>query len=433
MKPLLLNNARIVDPSRGLDEQGALLIINGHIADSGHHLQNQGIPEGTQVMDCGGLCLIPGLVDARVFVGEPGAEHLETIASASRAAVAGGITTFLMMPDTNPVIDNVALVEFVLRTAHQDALMRVKPLASITRSQAGQVMSEFGLLKHAGAIGFCEGRQTISNAALMRNAMMYARDFDMPIVHDTQNSDLIGNGVANSGLQASWLGLSGIVREAEVIALERDLRLQALTGVRYHAAQLSTVQSVEATSRAKQEGGGLVSAGVSINHLSLNENDIGEYRSFCRFSPPLRSEEDRQAMIAALREGVIDIIVSSHDPQGADTKRLPFAEAIAGSVGLETLLAAALRLYHDGSLSLLRLIELLSTAPARIFGLNAGSLKPGCPADLCLVDLEAPWTLTLDRLHSRARNSAFEHARFQGLVMKTMVGGKFVYERTEPE
>jgi len=426
MKPLLLDNARIIDPSQGLDEQGSLLITDGKIAACGRKAQGQGLPEGGERVDCNGLCLIPGLVDARVFVGEPGAEHLETITSASQAAVAGGITSFVMMPDTNPVIDDVALVEFILSTARENALMHIYPLACITRGMEGKILSEFGLLKRAGSVGFCEGKRTITNANLLRQAMLYARDFDMPIVHETQDPDLVGEGVMNSGLVASWLGLSGIVREAEVIALERDLRLAALTGARYHAAQISTAQSVEVMARAKQKGSGQLSAAVSINHLSLNENDIGEYRSFFRFSPPLRAEEDRQAMIAALREGVVDIIVSSHNPQGESTKRLPFGEARDGAVGLETLLAASLRLYHDGSVPLMRLIEALTTAPARIFGLDAGTLRVGAAADLCLVDLDEPWILTLDKLHSRARNSAFEQARFQGRVVKTMVGGQFV-------
>jgi len=427
MKPLLLDNARIIDPSQGLDEQGAVLIIEGKIAACGARVQGQGLPEGGERFDVQGLCLIPGLVDGRVFVGQPGAEHLETIQSASHAAVAGGVTSFVMMPDTNPVIDDVALVEFIAQTARENALMRVYPTASITRAMEGKILSEFGLLKQAGCVGFCEGKRTLTNANLLRQAMIYARDFDMPIIHETQDPDLVGEGVMNSGLVASWLGLSGIVREAEVIPLERDLRLAALTGARYHAAQISTMQSVEVMARAKQTGDGNLSAGVSINHLSLNENDIGEYRSFFRLEPPLRAEADRQAMIAALRDGVVDIIVSSHDPQGAESKRLPFAEAKSGAVGLETLLAASLRLYHDGSVPLMRLVEALSTAPARAFGLEAGTLKPGAAADLCLVDLDAPWVVTLDKLHSRARNSAFEQARFQGRVVKTMVSGHFVY------
>jgi len=431
MKPLLLTHARIIDPSRDLDEMGGVLIENGKIVEAGGALL---APEGSafddvERIDLGGLTLIPGLVDGRVFIGEPGPQHLENIASASHAAVAGGVTSLIMMPDTNPVLDNAALIAFVRQVARDNVGARIYPMGSITQGLQGEAITEFGLLKEAGAIGFSEGRKTIERTDVLRHAMTYARDFAMPIVHDTQDRHLVGNGVMNSGLLASWLGLPGIVREAEVIALERDVRLAALTGVRYHAAQISTAQSVEVIARAKQQRVLDVSAGVSINHLTLNENDIGEYRTFFRLSPPLRDEEDRQAMIAALRDGVVDIIVSSHDPQGMDAKRLPFADAHAGSVGLETLLAAALRLYHEGLVPLKRLIEALSTKPAQIFNLDAGTLKPGAPADLAIIDLEEPWVLKLDMLHSHAKNSAFENARFQGRVVKTMVGGRFVYER----
>jgi len=426
MKPVVLKNARIVDPSRNLDETGSVIIAAGKIVAAGARAHNQGAPEAANVIDLAGNTVIPGLVDARVFVGEPGAEHRETIASASRAAAAGGITSFIMMPDTRPVIDNVALIEFILRAAKEAALVHVYPAASLTRSMAGQEITEFGLLGEAGAVAFSEGKKTIASANVMRQAMTYARDFDMPVIHETQEADLTGNGVMNAGLVASWLGLAGIPREAEVIPLERDLRLAALTGARYHAAQLSTAMSVEAMRRTK-EGTAQVSAGVSINHLTLNENDIGEYRTFFRLSPPLRAEEDRAAMIAALRDGVIDIIVSSHDPQGVDTKRLPFADAEIGAVGLETLLAAALRLYHDRLVPLTRLVDALSTRPAQLFGLDAGTLKPGAKADLVIVDLNDPWVLELDMLHSRSRNSTFEKARFQGRVVTTMVAGKPVY------
>jgi len=431
MRPLLLTNARIIDPSRDMDEMGGILIQDGKIVEAGGALSSP-VMEGSAFddvkrVDLGGLTIVPGLVDGRVFIGEPGPQHLENIASAGSAAVAGGVTSLVMMPDTNPVLDNAALIAFVQQAARDNACARIYPMGSITRALLGEEMTEFGLLKEAGAIAFSEGRKTIERTDVLRHAMVYARDFAMPIVHDTQDHHLVGNGVMNSGLLASWLGLPGIVREAETIALERDVRLAALTHVRYHAAQISTAQSVEVIARAKSQGLA-VSAGVSINHLTLNENDIGEYRTFFRLIPPLRGEEDRQAMIAALRDGIVDIIVSSHDPQGMDAKRLPFADARAGSVGLETMLAAALRLYHEGSISLKRLIEALSTAPARIFNLDAGTLKPGAPADLAIIDLEEPWVLNLDMLHSHAKNSIFENARFQGQVVKTMVGGRFVYE-----
>lgn len=427
MKPAVLKNARIVDPARGLDEIGTVIVAEGKILAAGQTAHNQGAPDDAEVIDLDGLCIIPGLVDARVFVGEPGAEHRETIASASRAAAAGGVTSFIMMPDTSPVIDDAALVEFVLKTARDSAIVNVYPTGSITRGMEGVEMTEFGLLKEAGAVAFSEGKHTIANANVFRRAMTYARDFDVPLIHDTQDKDLTGKGVMNAGLLASWLGLSGIPREAEVIPLERDLRLAAMTGARYHAAQLSTALSADVLHQAKDRGL-QVSAGIAINNLTLNENDIGEYRTFFRLTPPLRTEEDRRAMITAIANGTIDIITSSHDPQDVDTKRVPFADAEPGAVGLETLLAAALRLYHDGSLPLIRLIETLSTKPAQLFGIAGGTLLPGANADLAIIDLDEPWVLELDMLHSRSKNSAFENAHFLGRVKKTMVGGIFVGE-----
>ncbi|WP_297321940.1 dihydroorotase [uncultured Bartonella sp.] len=427
MKPLVYKNARIVDPSRNKDEIGTLIVIDGQIKASGQEAQNQGVPDDADVFDAGGKAILPGLVDARVFVGEPGNEHRETIFSASQSAAAGGVTSFLMMPDTQPVIDDVALVEFVKRTARENGYVNVYPSAAITKRLDGQEMTEFGLLKKSGAIAFTDGHKTIENSMVLRRAMTYAHDFDALIIHETQDKWLTGDGVMNEGLLSSWLGLAGIPKEAEVIALERDLRLAALTGCRYHAAELSTAMSVDAIRQAKQKAGN-VTSGVSINNLTLNENDIGEYRTFFRLSPPLRSEDDRQALIEAVREGAIDIIVSSHDPQGADTKRLPFEDAEAGAVGMETMLAAALRLYHNESVPLLQIAALLSTNPAKILQLDAGTLARDRNADFIVVDLDEPWVLTLDMLHSRSKNTPFENARFQGRVMKTYVGGKLVYD-----
>ncbi|KAB2655960.1 dihydroorotase [Brucella tritici] len=426
MSAILFENARIVDPSRGLDETGSLLIEDGKIVAAGSDVRNQGAPEGAQIIDLNGKAVLPGLVDARVFVGEPGAEHRETIASASRAAAAGGVTSIIMMPDTDPVIDDVALVEFVKRTARDTAVVNVHPAAAITKGLHGEEMTEIGLLRDAGAVAFTEGRQTIANTQLMRRALTYARDFDAVIACETRDPYLGATGVMNEGLFASWLGLSGSPREAEVIPLERDLRLAALTNSNYHAAQLSCEMSAEAVRRSKDLGA-KVTAGVSINHLSLNENDIGEFRTFFRLSPPLRSEQDRLAMVEAVKNGTIDIIVSAHDPQDVDTKRLPFSDAEAGAIGLETLLGAALRLYHNDSIPLLRLVEVLSTAPARIFGLDAGTLKTGARADIAIVDLDEPWIVREEDLHSLSKNSCFESARFQGRVVHTLVAGKTVY------
>jgi dihydroorotase len=403
-----------------------LLIEDGKIVAAGSDVRNQGAPEGAQIIDLNGKAVLPGLVDARVFVGEPGAEHRETIASASRAAAAGGVTSIIMMPDTDPVIDDVALVEFVKRTARDTAVVNVHPAAAITKGLHGEEMTEIGLLRDAGAVAFTEGRQTIANTQLMRRALTYTRDFDAVIACETRDPNLGATGVMNEGLFASWLGLSGSPREAEVIPLERDLRLAALTNSNYHAAQLSCEMSAEAVRRSKDLGA-KVTAGVSINHLSLNENDIGEFRTFFRLSPPLRSEQDRLAMVEAVKNGTIDIIVSAHDPQDVDTKRLPFSDAEAGAIGLETLLGAALRLYHNDSIPLLRLVEVLSTAPARIFGLDAGTLKTGARADIAIVDLDEPWIVREEDLHSLSKNSCFESARFQGRVVHTLVAGKTVY------
>ncbi|MEI4481041.1 MULTISPECIES: dihydroorotase [unclassified Phyllobacterium] len=426
MNTTVLNNARIVDPSRGLDEIGTLIIQDGKIVASGADVRNQGTPEDATIIDCRGKAVLPGLVDARVFIGEPGGEHRETIASASHAAAAGGVTSIIMMPDTDPVIDNVALVEFVKRTARDTAVINVYPAAAVTKGLSGEEMTEIGLLREAGAVAITEGRHSIANTQLMRRALTYARDFGVVLAHETQDAHLGVNGVMNEGLYASWLGLSGTPREAEVIPLERDMRLAALTKGAYHAAQISTAMSAEVVNRAKQHSLNVTSA-VSINHLSLNENDIGEFRTFFRLQPPLRLEEDRLAMVESLRDGTIDIIVSAHDPQDVDTKRLPFADAAAGAIGLETLLGAALRLYHNGDVPLLRIIEALSTAPARIFGLEAGSLRPGSVADMTIVDLDEPWIVREEDLTSRSKNSCFEGARFQGRVVQTFVAGKSVF------
>ncbi|EJN04818.1 dihydroorotase [Phyllobacterium sp. YR531] len=426
MSATVLNNARIVDPSRGLDEIGTIIIKDDRVVASGAGARNQGAPTGSTIIDCRGKAVLPGLVDARVFIGEPGGEHRETIASASHAAAAGGVTSIIMMPDTDPVIDNVALVEFVKRTARDTAVVNVYPAAAVTKGLSGEEMTEIGLLREAGAVAITEGRHSIANTQLLRRALTYARDFGVVLAHETQDAHLGVNGVMNEGLYASWLGLSGTPREAEVIPLERDMRLAALTKGAYHAAQISTAMSAEVIGRAKQNGLN-VTAAVSINHLSLNENDIGEFRTFFRLQPPLRLEEDRLAMVESLRDGTIDIIVSAHDPQDVDTKRLPFADAAAGAIGLETLLGAALRLYHNGDVPLLRIIEALSTSPARIFGLEAGSLRPGSVADMTIVDLDEPWIVREEDLTSRSKNTCFEGARFQGRVVQTFVAGKSVF------
>lgn len=426
MSATVFSHARIVDPSRSIDEIGTVVVQGTKIAAAGKEALNQGAPEGATVVDCTGLTVMPGLVDTRVFIGEPGAEHRETIASASMAAAAGGVTALVMMPDTHPVIDDVALVEFVLRTARDTAVVNIFPAAAITKGLAGREMTEFGLLREAGAVAFTDGRHTIRNSLVMRRALTYARDFDAVVAHETQDADLASAGVMNEGLYASWLGLAGIPREAELIPLERDLALARLTRGAYHAAKISTAMAADAIRRAKADGA-RVTAGAAIYNLALNEHDVGEYRTFFRLTPPLRAEEDRLAMIEALRDGTLDVVVSSHDPQDVDTKRLPFADAAAGAIGLETLLAVALRLYHNGDVPLIRLAEVLSTAPARLFGLPGGSLSPGAPADLAVIDLNEPWVVSESHIRSRSKNTCFEGARLQGRVLQTMVAGSTVF------
>ncbi len=426
-KPLVLKNARIIDPSRNLDEVGTIIVgHDGLILSSGADAQNQGTPEGAEIRDCRGLTAVPGLVDARVFVGEPGSEHRETIASASRAAAAGGITSFIMMPETDPVIDDIALVEFVKKTARDTASVNVYPAAALTKGMTSGEMTEMGLLQLAGAVAFTNGRYGLNDTQVLRRAMTYAREFDAVIALETREKYLAANGVMNEGLLASWLGLGGIPRETEIIPLERDLRIAGLTRAKYHASQISVPESVEAIEVARKRGA-KVTCGISINHLSLNENDIGEYRTFFKLYPPLRSEDDRMAMVEALAKGQIDIIVSSHDPQDVDTKRLPFGEAADGAIGLETMLSAALRLHHAGQVPLMRLIDAMSTRPAQIFGLPGGTLKPGAAGDIALIDLDEPWLVSRDSLLARSKNTAFEDARFSGRAVATYVAGRCVH------
>ncbi len=422
----LFEGARILDPSRGLDAVGTLIVEDGRILAAGPDALNQGAPEGATRIDRRGKAILPGLVDACVFIGEPGGEHRETIASASHAAAAGGVTSLIMMPDTHPVIDDVALVEFVQRTARDTADVNIFPAAAVTKGLAGREMTEFGLLGASGAVAFSDGRHSIASSLVMRRALTYARDFGAVIAHETLDAELAADGVMNEGLFASWLGLPGIPAEAECIPLERDLALARLTGGLLHAAKISAVSSARALARAKSDGVD-VSAAISINNLALNENDVGEYRTFFKLAPPLRSEEDRVAMVEALRDGTIDMIVSAHDPQDVDTKRLPFSDAAAGAIGLETLLGAALRLSHSGDVPLLRLVEALSTAPAKRFRLPGGTLKPGASADLIVVDLEEPWIVREADIRSRSKNTCFEGARLQGRVLQTLVAGRTVF------
>ena len=426
-RPILLTDARIIDPSRNLDFSGDLLIAEGMIREAKRGIGAAGVPEGTEIVDCHDKVVAPGLIDLRAFVGEPGAEYRETLASASQAAAAGGVTTIVCQPETNPVIDEPAMVDFLLRRARDTAIVHVHPMAALTKGLKGAEMTEIGLLKAAGAVAFTDGAKSVTNAQVMRRALTYARDFDAIIVHHTEDPNLTGEGVMNEGEFAARLGLSGAPKAAEVVMLERDVRLAALSGGRYHAASITCAESLEVLRRAKDNNPN-ITASVSINHLTLNEIDVGSYRTFCKLAPPLRAEVDRVAMVEAVASGLVDAVMSDHDPQDVENKRLPFAEATPGAIGIETMLVAGLRLVHNGEIALANLLKAMSTRPAELLGLPGGTLRPGSVADVIVIDLDVPWVLDRAQLKSKCKNTPFDEARLQGRVVRTIVSGRTAYE-----
>jgi len=426
-RPILLKDARIVDPSRDLDFSGDLLMADGTIREAKRGIGAAGVPEGTDVIECRGKLVAPGLIDMRAFIGEPGEASRETLASASQAAAAGGVTTIICQPATSPAIDDPATVDYVLRRARDTAIVHVHPMAAITKGLEGKEMTEIGLLKAAGAVAFTDGDRSVTNAQVMRRALTYAGDFDALIVHHTEDPDLIGDGVMNEGEFAARLGLLGIPKAAETVMLERDIRLAALSGGRYHAASVTCGESLEVLRRAKDAGFN-VTAAASINHITLNENDIGPYRTFLKVTPPLRAEDDRKLLVEAVASGLIDVVMSDHNPQDVETKRLPFAEAAPGAIGLETMLTAALRLVHNEEIPLMALLRAMSTRPAELLGLPGGTLRPGAPADVVVVDIDLPWVLDPAELKSKCKNTPFDEARLTGRVVRTIVAGRTVYE-----
>lgn len=424
-RPLLIQNARIIDPATNADFTGSILVENGRIADIAKS-KAPGAPEKAEIIDAKGLIACPGLIDMRVFTGEPGHEYRETIKSAGEAAAAGGVTTILVMPDTMPVIDDGALVEFIARNAEANTSITVLPSAAITKGIEGEDLTEFGLLLEAGAACFTEGRKSIQNSAVMRAAMTYAANFDALIVHQPAEASLVSDGVMNAGPLATFRGLKGIPVEAETIPLDRDLQLALMTGARHHAAQISTARATELAAFYKARSAN-ISVGASINNLCLNENDVGSYRTYFKLSPPLRHEDDRLAMVEALKSGVIDVIHSDHDPQDSEGKRQPFADAATGAIGLETLLAAALRLVHSGDIELMTVLRAMTARPAQILGLESGRIAKSAPADICLFDMDYPWLVEEATIRSRSRNTTFENARMTGKAMVTVAEGKVVF------
>lgn len=419
-------NARLLDPATGLDSKGALLTNGETIADVGPGLFQGGVPSGIEVIDCGGQCLAPGLVDMRVQLREPGEEHKETLKSAGEAAVAGGVTSMVCLPNTDPIIDEVATVEFVARRARKNGLAKVYPYAAATKKLEGRELSEMGFLLEAGALAFTDGIKAIADTQVMRRALSYAATFGALIVQHPEDPSLAGSGVMNAGEQATRMGLSGIPPEAEVIMLERDMRLVAMTGGRYHAAHVSTAEGIEVIRKAKARGLS-VTCDTAPPYFRLNELEVNNYRTFAKLSPPLRGEADRQAVIEGLRDGTIDAVASDHAPQDEDAKRQTFTAAEFGGIGLETLLAATLGLVHDDRLSMLDALSLLTCKPAGVLGLSAGRLKVGAAADLVLFNPARGWQVDPVKFKSKSKNSPFDGRPLQGVVLRTVIDGRTVY------
>jgi|CXWL01.1.fsa_nt_gi dihydroorotase len=423
MRPTLIRNARLIDPTKNKVEDGAILFAE-KILDVGNITS---APEGAEIIDAEGAHIAPGLIDMRVVIGEPGAEHKETFKSAGRAAAAGGVTTLVMMPNTTPVIDDQSLVDFVLRRApNRSGGVHILPAAALTKGLDGALMTEIGLLAEAGAVMFSNGDRAIADSRVLRRALAYATAFDALVAHRPEDPYLAEGGVMHEGELAARLGLPGIPAAAEAIMAKRDLVLAELTGGRLLLDMLSSAQGLAPLKRAKARGVNAL-ASVSVHHLVLNENDVDGYRTFAKLSPPLRAEVDRIALVEAVREGLIDVIVSGHDPRPAEDKRLPFEEAAFGAVGLETLLPGALTLHHKGDVPLNTLIRAMTLKPAEILKLPQGRLTKGAPADLIMIDLGAPFRLDSDKLRSKSNNSPFDEKTLQGIVRRTFIAGKVTF------
>ena len=429
MKQKFLINAKIIDPSQNMDILGGLIIDEkGKIKAIGKDINKSNIPSKAEVIDIKKNILIPGIVDMKTFVGEPGYEYKENFRTLSQAALAGGVTSVVSMPNTKPVIDNVSMVDFIIRRGRDKAKINIFPCACLTKNMDGNSMTEFGLLSDKGIIAFTDVMRTVQNTEVMSRIMNYASDVGVLIVQHVEDYELSKNGLINEGEVATRLGLAPIPSIAEKIIIERDLSLLEEYPCRYHISQISSHKSLEVIKKNKSEGKKFTS-GVSINNLSLNENDIGDFKTFLKISPPLRSEMDRLSLIDGIKNGLIDVIVSDHKPEDEESKRLPFAQAATGAIGVETLLPLSLELYHNESLSLKKLIETLTINPSKILNIKKGSLKKGFDADICVFDLNKPWVVKAEKLKSKSKNTAIEDRKLQGKVLMTFLNGELVFNQ----
>lgn len=420
-------NARLLDPATGLDTSGSLLTESNRIVDFGASLFSDGVPEGIEIVDCNGLCLCPGLVDMHVHFREPGQEYKETFESGSKSSVTGGFTTVACMPNTSPVIDDPSIVEFLHRRAKETAYMRIRTFGAITKGQKGEQLSEMGLMAEAGVVGFSDDGLPVMNSMVMRRAMEYASQFDLIVSQHCEDLNLTGDGGMNESPHATKLGIPGIPNASEAIMVDRDLRLLDITGGHYHVAHISTAEAVEAVRRAKAAGLN-VTTEATPHHFCLTDGDVGNYRTFAKMSPPLRSERDKEAVMEGLADGTIDAIATDHAPHDPESKRVPFCCAANGVVGMESALPLSLELYHSGRMGLLDVLKKLTVAPAELLRLPHGRLAKDAPADLTFFDPDAEWSIDPKRFHSKTHNSPFDGRKVKGLVLRTVVEGQTVYE-----
>jgi len=429
MKEKIIINAKIVDPKNNLNEVGGLIIdVKGKIKAIGKKVKNNNISKNVEVFDAKKKLLLPGIVDMRVFVGEPGFEYKENFKTLSKAALSGGVTSVVSMPNTSPVIDNVSMVDFIKRRGRDKSSINIFPSATLTKNIDGKRMTEFGLLKKKGIVAFTDGVKTIQDSQIMSRIMKYASDINALIIQHAEDYNLSEGGLINDGEISTRLGLQGIPSIAEKIIVERDLSLLEEYQCKYHISQISSSKTV-ATIRKNKKEGKKFSCGVSINNLSLNENDIGDFKTFLKLSPPLRTEEDRVELVKALKEGTIDVIVSDHKPEDEESKRLTFAQAATGASGIETFLPLALELFHNKSVDLETIISAMTTNPAKILGIKKGSLEIGNDADLCVVDLNKAWKVKKTELFSKSKNTPIEDRKMQGQVIRTYVAGELLFKR----